>query len=119
MEIERKINEEKVIDNIRSLSIDMIKNANSGHPGIALGAAPILYTLYAHHLKIDPKDPNYFNRDRFIMSAGHGSALLYMMLHFSGFDITMNDLMNFRQRGMGYDSAQEFTKKLSQLIDKK
>ena len=97
MEIERKINEEKVIDNIRSLSIDMIKNANSGHPGIALGAAPILYTLYAHHLKIDPKDPNYFNRDRFVMSAGHGSALLYATLYLAGYDITLDDLKNFRK----------------------
>lgn len=97
MEIERKINEEKVIDNIRSLSIDMIKNANSGHPGIALGAAPILYTLYAHHLKIDPKDPTYFNRDRFVMSAGHGSALLYATLYLAGYDITLDDLKDFRK----------------------
>ena len=97
METERKINEEKIIDNIRSLSIDMIKNANSGHPGIALGAAPILYTLYAHHLNIDPREPNYFNRDRFVMSAGHGSALLYATLYLAGYDITLDDLKDFRK----------------------
>lgn len=97
MAIERKINEEKIIDNLRSLSIDMIKEANSGHPGIALGAAPILYTLYAHHLNIDPKNPNYFNRDRFVMSAGHGSALLYATLYLAGYDITLDDLKNFRK----------------------
>ena len=70
------INQNKIIDQIRCLGIDMIDEANSGHPGIVLGAAPIIYTLYAHHLKFDPKNPNYFKRDRFVMSAGHGSALL-------------------------------------------
>ena len=69
-----EINQEKIINQIRSLGIDMIYEAQSGHPGIVLGAAPIIYTLYAHHLRIDPKNPNYFNRDRFIMSGGHGSA---------------------------------------------
>ena len=71
---ESEINEEKIVDQIRSLGIDMIAQANSGHPGIVLGAAPILYSLYAHHLKIDPSNPKFYNRDRFIMSSGHGSA---------------------------------------------
>ena len=91
------INEEKIIDQIRCLGIDMIDKAQSGHPGIVLGAAPALYALYAHHLRFDPKNPNYFNRDRFIMSAGHGSALLYATLYMAGFDLTLDDLKEFRQ----------------------
>ena len=91
------VNEQRIIDQIRSLGIDMISKANSGHPGIVLGAAPIIYALYAHHLRFDPKYPNCFARDRFVMSAGHGSALLYAMLHMAGFDITLDDLKNFRQ----------------------
>ncbi len=92
-----EINQEKIINQIRCLGIDMIKEANSGHPGIVLGAAPILYTLYAHQLRYDSKDPNYFNRDRFVMSAGHGSALLYATLYMAGFPITLEDLKQFRQ----------------------
>ena len=94
---ENEINQGKIIDQLRCLGIDMISEANSGHPGIVLGAAPILYTLYAHHLRFDPTDPNYFNRDRFVMSAGHGSALLYATLYLAGFPITLDDLKNFRQ----------------------
>ena len=93
----REINQEKIIDQIRCLGIDMINEAKSGHPGIVLGAAPILYALYAHHLKFDPEYPNYFNRDRFVMSAGHGSALLYAMLYFAGFKISLDDLKQFRK----------------------
>lgn len=89
--------EKKVIDNIRGLSIDMIKEANSGHPGIALGAAPIVYNLYSNFLKIDPTNPNWINRDRFILSAGHGSALLYAVLYMAGFDISLDDLRKFRK----------------------
>ena len=92
-----EINETKIIDQIKCLGIDMIDKAKSGHPGIVLGAAPIIYTLYAHHLNFDPQHPDYFNRDRFVMSAGHGSALLYATLHMAGFDIGLNDLRNFRQ----------------------
>ena len=87
----------KIIDQIRCLGIDMIDAAKSGHPGIVLGAAPIIYTLYAHYLNFDPKNPNYFNRDRFVMSAGHGSALLYATLHMAGFDLSLDDLKQFRQ----------------------
>lgn len=94
---ESEINQVRIIDQIRCLGIDMIAAANSGHPGVVLGAAPILYTLYAHHLRFDPKNPSYFNRDRFVMSAGHGSALLYSILHLAGFDIGLDDLKNFRQ----------------------
>ena len=96
-EDDKEINQTKIVDEIRCLGIDMINEAKSGHPGIVLGAAPIIYTLYAHHLNYDPTNPKYFNRDRFIMSAGHGSALLYSMLYFAGFDISLDDLKAFRK----------------------
>ena len=94
---ENEISESRIVDQIRCLGIDMIDSSQSGHPGIVLGAAPIIYTLYAHHLRFDPENPNYFNRDRFIMSAGHGSALLYATLYMAGFSISLDDLKNFRQ----------------------
>lgn len=96
---EIEINQTKIVDQIRCLGIDMIDEAKSGHPGIVLGAAPIIYTLYAHHLNIDPQNPNFFGRDRFVMSAGHGSALLYATLYFSGYDLTLEDLKSFRKIG--------------------
>ncbi len=85
------------LNSLRVLSIDMINQAGSGHPGIALGAAPIIYSLYANHLKINPVDPEWANRDRFVMSAGHGSSLLYATLFMAGFDISIDDLVNFRR----------------------
>jgi len=94
-----EIDQEKIIDQIRALGIDMIDEAKSGHPGIVLGAAPTMYALYANHLRIDPKNPSYFNRDRFVMSAGHGSALLYATLYMAGYDLTLEDLKQFRQIG--------------------
>ncbi len=87
----------KTINNIKALGIDMINEAKSGHPGIVLGAASIIYTLYAKHMKIDTKNDKWINRDRFIMSAGHGSALLYATLFMSGFNLKIEDLMNFRK----------------------
>lgn len=89
--------DKKVVDNIRGLGIDMISEAGSGHPGIVLGAAPIIATLYQNHLKIDTNNPNWINRDRFVMSAGHGSALLYATLHMAGYNITLEDLKKFRK----------------------
>ncbi len=86
----------QVINNIKSLGIDMINEVKSGHPGIVLGAAPILYTLYKNHLNINPSDPNWFNRDRFVMSAGHGSALLYSVLFMAGY-LELEDLKQFRK----------------------
>lgn len=94
---ESEINEKKIVDQIRSLGIDMIDEAGSGHPGIVLGAAPIIYSLYAHHMKIDPENANFYNRDRFIMSAGHGSALLYATLYMAGYPLTLEDLKDFRK----------------------
>ena len=87
----------KVTDNIRALGIDMINEAKSGHPGIVLGAAPIITTLYKNHIKVDIKNDKWINRDRFVMSAGHGSALLYATLFMSGFDIPFEELKNFRK----------------------
>ena len=88
-----------IIANIKTLGIDMIDAANSGHPGIVLGAAPIMYTLFAKHLNISIRDANWINRDRFVMSAGHGSALLYATLYMAGFDISLEDLKHFRKVG--------------------
>ncbi len=85
------------INTIRMLSLDMINKANSGHPGICLGATPIITTLYLNHLVQTPQNSNWRNRDRFILSAGHGSAMLYSTLHLAGFKITLDDLKKFRQ----------------------
>ena len=82
---------------IRATCIDGINKAKSGHPGMALGSAPILYTLFTRHLVSAPTYPNWINRDRFVLSAGHASMLLYTVLHFAGYQITLDDLKNFRQ----------------------
>lgn len=91
--------DKKLIDNLRGLSIDIIAQAKSGHPGIALGAAPIIATLYNNHLKFMKDDDKWINRDRFVLSAGHGSSLLYSTLYMAGFPIELNDLESFRQFG--------------------
>lgn len=91
--------DKKIIDNIKALAIDMIELANSGHPGIVLGAAPMLYTLYARHMNINTNDANWINRDRFVMSAGHGSALLYATLFAAGYNLTIDDIKAFRTLG--------------------
>lgn len=89
----------KCINTLRVVGAEMIHKANSGHPGIVLGAAPMVHTLFTRHLNINCQDEQWFNRDRFVLSAGHGSALLYLLLHLSGFAIGMDDLKNFRQKG--------------------
>ena len=92
-----KFNEKKMVDDIRLLALDMINNAGSGHPGIALSAAPMLYTLFANHMVFDLDNPNWCNRDRFILSAGHGSALLYSVLYATTEDFTLDELKKFRK----------------------
>jgi transketolase len=87
------------IDTIRLLSVDMVEKAKSGHPGLPLGAAPFVYTLWSKFLSINPSNPVWMNRDRFILSAGHGCALLYSLLHLAGFNISVDDLKAFRQWG--------------------
>lgn len=87
------------VTSIRTLAIDMIEKANSGHPGMPMGSAPMAYTLWTRFMNHNPKNPHWFNRDRFVLSAGHGSALLYSMLHLSGYPVTMEDLKQFRQWG--------------------
>jgi transketolase len=87
------------VTSIRTLSIDMIEKANSGHPGMPMGAAPMTYTLWTRFMNHNPKSPEWFNRDRFVLSAGHGSALLYSMLHLSGYNLSIDDLKQFRQWG--------------------
>ncbi|MGD6816055.1 transketolase [Metabacillus sp. 84] len=85
------------IATIRTLSIDAIEKAKSGHPGMPMGSAPMTYKLWVDFMKQNPGNPNWFNRDRFVLSAGHGSMLLYSMLHLSGYDVSMEDLKSFRQ----------------------
>ena len=89
----------QVVNAIRALSIDAIDQANSGHPGITMGAAPMAYVLWRKVMKHNPNNPDWADRDRFILSAGHGSALLYSLLHISGYDLPMEEIKNFRQWG--------------------
>lgn len=85
------------VNTLRMLSVDEIQKANSGHPGICLGASPMAYVLWNYHLKVNPEQPTWFDRDRFVLSAGHGSAMLYSLLHLSGYDLPMSELKQFRQ----------------------
>lgn len=89
--------DELCINTLRTLSIDAVQKANSGHPGLPLGAAPMAYVLWMHFLKFNPKNPNWYNRDRFVLSAGHGSMLLYSLLHLTGYPLSMDQIKHFRQ----------------------
>ncbi|HTX58007.1 MAG TPA: transketolase [Candidatus Acidoferrales bacterium] len=91
--------DEQRINTIRFLAVDAVQKANSGHPGMPLGAAAMGYTLWTRHLKFNPKDPHWFDRDRFILSAGHGSMLLYALLYLTGYDLSLDDIKAFRQLG--------------------
>ena len=91
--------EELSINTIRFLSADAVQNANSGHPGMPMGAAAMAYTLWTRFLKFNPKDPQWFDRDRFVLSAGHGSMLLYSLLYLTGYDLPLEELKRFRQWG--------------------
>lgn len=93
---------------IRTLSMDAVQKANSGHPGMPMGMADVAYVLWTKFLKHNPKNPNWFDRDRFILSAGHGSMLIYSLLHLTGYDVSMDDLKNFRQLGSKTPGHPEF-----------
>ena len=95
-----ELTEEKLyINTIRILSADAVQQANSGHPGMPMGAAAMAYTLWTKFLKHNPKDPAWFDRDRFVLSAGHGSMLLYSLLYLTGYDLPLDELKRFRQWG--------------------
>ncbi|WP_270774522.1 transketolase [Streptococcus anginosus] len=97
------------VNAIRFLGIDAIEKSKSGHPGVVMGAAPMAYDLFTKQMRVNPEVPNWFNRDRFILSAGHGSMLLYALLHLSGFqDVTMDEIKNFRQWGSKTPGHPEF-----------
>jgi transketolase len=100
--------DELCINTLRSLSIDAVQKANSGHPGLPLGAAPMAYVLWQNHLRHNPRNPRWPDRDRFVLSAGHGSMLLYSLLHLTGYDLTMDDLKAFRQWGSRTPGHPEF-----------
>jgi len=87
------------INTIRFLAVDAIQQADSGHPGLPLGAAPMAYVLWMQHLKHNPVNPLWFNRDRFVLSAGHGSMLLYSLLHLTGYELSLNQIKRYRQWG--------------------
>lgn len=89
----------KNINTLRMLSVEAVQEANSGHPGLPLGAAPMVFTLWDKVMKHNPSNPNWLNRDRFVLSAGHGSALLYSALHLFGYSVSLEDIKAFRQFG--------------------
>src|SRR5437764_4513889 len=85
------------INSIRVLSMDAVQKADSGHPGTPMALAPLAYVLWTRHLRYDPSDPTWLNRDRFILSAGHASMLIYSVLYLTGYDLTLDDIKQFRQ----------------------
>ena len=98
----------EAINSIRALTIDMVERAKSGHPGMPMGCAPLTYVLWKYFLKFNPKNPDWINRDRFVLSAGHGSALLYTLLHLFGYSLTLEELKNFRKLGSKTPGHPEF-----------
>ena len=91
--------DQQCIDTLRFLSVDAVQKANSGHPGMPLGAAPMAFALWSRFLKSNPCNPDWADRDRFVLSAGHGSMLLYSLPHLSGYDLSLDDIQRFRQWG--------------------
>ncbi len=96
------------INTIRTLSMDAVQKANSGHPGLPMGAAPLAYTLWTKHLRHNPNNPSWHNRDRFVLSAGHGSMLLYSLLHLTGYDLSLEEIKRFRQFGSSAPGHPEY-----------
>jgi transketolase len=99
---------EKAVNTIRMLAADGVQKANSGHPGMPMGAADMAFVLWTRHLRFDPSEPRWIDRDRFVLSAGHGSMLVYSLLHLAGYDVTLEDLKNFRQKGSRTPGHPEF-----------
>src|ERR1700747_626652 len=87
------------INTIRALTLDAVQKANSGHPGLPLGAAPMAYVLWTRFMRYNPRNPKWENRDRFLLSAGHGCMLLYSLLHLTGYDLPLDEIKSFRQWG--------------------
>ena len=96
------------VNTIRALSMDAVQKANSGHPGMPMGMADVAFVLWDKILKHNPANPKWINRDRFILSAGHGSMLLYSLLHLYGYEVSLEDLKNFRQYGSNTPGHPEF-----------
>ena len=96
------------INTIRTLSMDAVQKANSGHPGLPMGAAPMAYALWMRKMRYNPRNPDWPNRDRFVLSAGHGSMLLYALLHLTGYGVSLDDLKNFRQYGSNTPGHPEY-----------
>ncbi|HJS28211.1 MAG TPA: transketolase, partial [Anaerolineales bacterium] len=91
--------QDRAINTIRFLSADAVQTANSGHPGLPMGAAAIAFTIWTRHLRFNPRNPRWPDRDRFVLSGGHGSMLLYSMLHLTGYDLPLEEIKRFRQWG--------------------
>src|SRR5574341_1809862 len=96
------------INTLRFLAVDAVQKANSGHPGLPMGAAPMAYALWTRHLRYNPRNPKWANRDRFVLSGGHGSMLLYSLLYLTGYDLPLEELKNFRQWGSKTPGHPEF-----------
>jgi transketolase len=97
--LKNKSLDELCVNTLRMLSIDAVQKANSGHPGLPLDASPMAYTLWTHFLKHNPSNPEWYDRDRFILSAGHGSMLLYSLLYLTGYAVSLAQIKQFRQWG--------------------
>ena len=100
--------QKKLINTIRFLAADAIQQASSGHPGLPMGAAPSAFTIWTRHLRHNPANPTWQNRDRFILSGGHGSMLLYALLYLTGYDLSLEEIKNFRQWGSRTPGHPEF-----------
>src|SRR4026209_1171691 len=98
----------RAVNTLRFLSADAVQQANSGHPGLPMGAAALAYTLWTRHLRHNPRNPKWVGRDRFVLSGGHGSMLLYSLLHLTGYDLPLEEIKNFRQWGSQTPGHPEF-----------
>ena len=106
--------EDRCINTIRILSADAVQNADSGHPGMPMGAAAMAYVLWTRFLRHNPRNPQWFDRDRFVLSAGHGSMLLYSLLHLTGYDLSLDEIKHFRKWGSNTPGVEVTTGPLGQ-----